>query len=664
MAISIQSSTQEIDLGFLDSSSNFTISGTILPDHTNIYTFNVGVGDTLYTSFDLYDFDDDLDLELYRWDPSESSWDFLTSSEDGDTEPESIFKVLSQGSYSLDVVNFSDLDNSGTASDYKLDIDAETWLTTAVLPNDPLFAQQWHLFNTGQGTGADNQDIFAPEAWAIRNSSPNVTVAVIDGGIDLEHEDLINNLWTNPGEIPNNNFDDDGNGLIDDYHGWNFSNLSPLTTGDNHGTHVAGTIGAEGNNNTGVTGVTWDVNLMSLDVFNGPYAGSNDAIIASIYYAVDYGADVINMSLGADYNLSISEYIQQYPEDHDAYFEALTYAVANGTSVVIATGNSDLNFDDNWISSPAYFSELIPGVISVAAVANSGQITAYSNYGSKVTIGAPGGSDILESDGTFLENGLFATAPNNPQQEYWPFGPTYGYMEGTSMATPIVSGAIALLYEENPSLTPAEVETILQDSAKQRRDLEDFVLNGAFLDLEEALIMAGQPPYDCGGDEVFRFYHPTNGVHFFTPSSQERDDLIGKPEWGYRYEGVAYEAPGSGGTELFRFFHREKGYHFMTANSAEADTIIGKPEWGYAYEGRSYQVSPTQSEATPNEVYRFYNPGRGIHFYSASETEANNVIANSLGSGYTLDNAKQEDNLLSNGWGYIYEGIAWYVTEC
>ena len=92
--------------------------------------------------------------------------------------------------------------------------------------------------------------------------------------------------------------------------------------------------------------------------------------------------------------------------------------------------------------------------------------------------------------------------------------------------------------------------------------------------------------------------------------------------------------------------------------------LIGKPEWGYAYEGRSYQVSPTASDATPNELYRFYNPGRGIHFYSASESEANNVIAKSLGDGYTLENAKQEDNLLSNGWGYIYEGIAWYVTDC
>ena len=304
----------EEDLGFLDNTSNFTVSGTVSPERKSIYYFDVNAGDTLYTYFDLYDFDDDLDLELYRWDSSESSWDFLASSEEGDAEPESIFKVLSQGSYSIDVINFSDLDNSSTASDYKLDIDAETWLTTAELPNDPLFDYQWHLFNTGQGTGADNQDIFAPEAWALRNSSPNVTVAVIDGGIDINHEDLDDNLWVNPGEIPGNLIDDDNNGLTDDYHGWNFANNSPLNIGDNHGTHVAGTIGAEGNNNTGVTGVTWDVNLMSLDVFGGPLGGSDIAIIDAIYYAVNYGADVINMSLGGEYNLSVDEYIQQYPD--------------------------------------------------------------------------------------------------------------------------------------------------------------------------------------------------------------------------------------------------------------------------------------------------------------------------------------------------------------
>ena len=164
--------------------------------------------------------------------------------------------------------------------------------------------------------------------------------------------------------------------------------------------------------------------------------------------------------------------------------------------------------------------------------------------------------------------------------------------------------------------------------------------------------------------DVFRFYNPGTGVHFFTPSSAEKDDIISKPEWGYKYEGVAYKAPTDTGTELYRFYNRDKGYHFLTASKAEADSLTGMPEWGYKYEGRSYKVTQQATSETPNEVHRFYNPGKGIHFYSASDAEANNVIANSLGSGFDLSNAQKEDDLLPGGWGYIYEGTAWYVTDC
>ena len=174
-----------------------------------------------------------------------------------------------------------------------------------------------------------------------------------------------------------------------------------------------------------------------------------------------------------------------------------------------------------------------------------------------------------------------------------------------------------------------------------------------------------EPEPDCGNStEVFRFYNADTSVHFFTPSSAEKDDIISKPEWGYQYEGVAYKAPIDTGSELYRFYNRSKGYHFLTASAVEADFLTGKPEWGYRYEGRSYKVSHQETSETPNDVHRFYNPGKGIHFYSASEAEANNIIANSLGSGFDLNNALKEDDLLPNGWGYIYEGIAWYVTDC
>lgn len=185
-----------------------------------------------------------------------------------------------------------------------------------------------------------------------------------------------------------------------------------------------------------------------------------------------------------------------------------------------------------------------------------------------------------------------------------------------------------------------------------------------FNDIADAFGLNGSG-YDCSeSTDVFRFYNAGTGVHFFTPSPGEKDDIISKPEWGYKYEGVAYKAPTDTGTELYRFYNRDKGYHFLTASKAEADSLTGKPEWGYKYEGRSYKVTQQATSETPNEVHRFYNRGKGIHFYSASDVEANNIIANSLGSGFDLSNALKEDDLLPGGWGYIYEGAAWYVTDC
>ena len=162
---------------------------------------------------------------------------------------------------------------------------------------------------------------------------------------------------------------------------------------------------------------------------------------------------------------------------------------------------------------------------------------------------------------------------------------------------------------------------------------------------------------------VYRFYNSEKGTHFFTASESEKDNIISKPEWGYAYEGVAYKTAYTETTKLYRFFNREKGYHFMTASKKEADYITGKPEWGYEYEGRSFKVSTRKTENAQSEVHRFYHPERGVHFYTADETEAENVIAKSLGYGYSLDNAQGEHDLLDNGWGYRYEGVAWYASD-
>ena len=655
--------TKSYYLGLADSATNNIFNGTVLPDDYFTYYFDVASGDTLYTQFDLYGFDDDLDLELYKKDASSGNWNVIKISDSIGSDNEFIFKVLGSGEYAIDVVSYSDLDNSGTASDYTLQIDAETWLSTVSLPNDPLFAKQWHLFNAGQGTGIDNKDILAPEAWAIRNSSPNTIVAVIDGGVDLAHEDLKNNLWINPGEIPNNQNDDDGNGKDDDYYGWDFANNAPLSIGHNHGTHVAGTIGAEGNNAIGVTGVTWDVNLMSLDVFGLSKGASSSDIWDAIRYAADHGAHVINMSLGSTFQGTVNEFTSVNADIHQGYLDALNYAVNKGATVVIAAGNHQLSVNNGWVASPAYLSEYMPGVISVGAVANNGQKAGYSNYGSKITIGAPGG-DFVSAGSFNEEDALYSTSPISPQltSSNYQIDPMYGYMNGTSMAAPVVSGAIALMHAQNPSLTPADIEDILLKSAQEFRELKNYVRDGAFLDVENALLMASTATPSTG-ENVYRLYNTAKDVHLYTNSYLERNVLSASSDSGYRYEGIAYVAPKSGGIPLHRFHNSEKGYHLLTSSDAEADSIIGNPGWGFSYEGRTYGVGTSKTANTPQEVYRFYNRNKGTHFYSSSVAESNSLIANSLGSGFDLSNSLGNDNLLSNGWGYIYEGVAWYVTD-
>jgi subtilisin family serine protease len=138
-------------------------------------------------------------------------------------------------------------------------------ISSQATPNDPSYSQLWGLHNTGQTGGTADADIDAPEAWDITTGSSNVIVGVIDTGIDYTHPDLVNNMWINTGEIPGNGIDDDGNGYIDDVHGYDFAydDGNPMDV-DGHGTHVAGTIGGQGNNGVGVAGVNWNVKLMAL----------------------------------------------------------------------------------------------------------------------------------------------------------------------------------------------------------------------------------------------------------------------------------------------------------------------------------------------------------------------------------------------------------------
>jgi thermitase len=333
-------------------------------------------------------------------------------------------------------------------------------------PDDPLFPDMYDLRNTGQTGGTPGADIDAPEAWGVTTGSPDVVVAVIDTGVDINHPDLKDNIWTNPGEIPNNGIDDDNNGYVDDVHGWDFADddasVFDSASDDRHGTHVSGTIAAEGDNGKGVAGVTWHTTVMPLKFISLGKGYISDAAEA-LRYAVDNGATISNNSYG--YYDYCSGCFSQTLRD------AVDYAAGKGHLVVAAAmnGGSDGVGDDNDQNPvyPASYDGINNGanVISVAASDQCDALTSFSNYGAKsVDLVAPGQS-------------IYSTYPNN----------TYGYGTGTSMATPHVAGVAALVKARYPDLDAAGIKARILESVDKKASLEGKTVSGGRLDAGKAL---------------------------------------------------------------------------------------------------------------------------------------------------------------------------------
>ena len=197
------------------------------------------------------------------------------------------------------------------------------------LPNDPMFGQLWGL------SQPSDKDIDAPSAWNQTTGDAGVVVAVVDSGVSYGHPDLNDNIWSNPDETPGDSDDDDGNGFVDDVRGWDFvqNDNAPLDF-NGHGTHVAGTIGAEGDNGTGVTGVNWDVSIMPVRAANAAGSLEDADIVDAIEYACDNGADVVNGSFGA-------------PQFSQAIADAVTDPSCADTLFAFAAGNSGWDLDTN-----------------------------------------------------------------------------------------------------------------------------------------------------------------------------------------------------------------------------------------------------------------------------------------------------------------------------
>lgn len=306
---------------------------------------------------------------------------------------------------------------------------------SAMAPRDPMYGKLWGLNNTGSnepdrnggysGTpGVAGADVAAEAGWGLTTGSKKVVVAVIDTGIDYNHPDLKNNMWVNEKEIPGNGIDDDGNGYIDDIHGWNAQgkNGNPMD-GNAHGTHCAGTIGAEHNNGIGVAGVMNDVSLMAVKFLSDSGSGSLADAVSAIDYATKMNVDIMSNSWGG------GGYSQ-------ALEDAIKAAKNKGILFVAAAGNENSN-NDTRPSYPATYG--VDNVISVASHTAQDTLSSFSCYGKRTVHVAAPGSNILSS---------------TPKGEYKVFS-------GTSMATPHVSGALGLLVAQEGRLPVLEVRNRL-----------------------------------------------------------------------------------------------------------------------------------------------------------------------------------------------------------
>ncbi len=340
-------------------------------------------------------------------------------------------------------------------------------------PNDSAFQYQWGMDNNGQNGGLPGADINAVEAWSNETGSEDLVMAIIDSGVDWTHPDLGDNIWQNvkedldgdgrvleyvngkwqidPDDI--DGLDNDLNGYADDFVGWNFVNNSNNPMDDHtqgHGTHVAGIAGARGNNGTGIAGVSWRSKIMPVKFLDENGAGFLSDAMMAFYYAYANGARVSNHSWGTYEFSSTLQFFMYYSQFYQ--------------HVIIAAAGNQFGSDNDLLPLyPANFS--LDNVISVASTNANDEIAAFSNIGKiSVDVAAPG-------------EGIYSTLPNN----------RYGYLNGTSMAAPFVTGAAALLLAYDPTLTPADIKQIIKHTATPLASLNDKVNSGGRLNINAAI---------------------------------------------------------------------------------------------------------------------------------------------------------------------------------
>ncbi|WP_145266344.1 S8 family serine peptidase [Tautonia plasticadhaerens] len=336
----------------------------------------------------------------------------------------------------------------------------------AAAPDDPLYPDQYHHDNTGQTGGTVDADVDTTEAWDITTGNSSVVVGIIDSGIDVDHPDLIPNLWTNPGETPGDGLDNDGNGYVDDVHGYDFiqGDGNP-DDAHGHGTHVSGIAGAQGDNGIGVSGVAWDVQLMGVRIFDDFGSTTDAAILEAVAYTVmmkrDFG---VNMPL-TNNSWGGGPFSQ-------ALLDVINEAEANDQLFIAAAGNGFGTDNDVFPFYPASYDA--PNIISVASTDHNDQLSVFSNLGvTTVDVAAPGSAILSTMD----PNGVIIGNPSG-----------YGAIDGTSMATPVVSGIAALGYSLLPSADYATIRDAILAGVEPLASLDGLVATGGRVNARNTLI--------------------------------------------------------------------------------------------------------------------------------------------------------------------------------
>ena len=509
-------------------------------------------------------------------------------------------------------------------------------------PND-MSNTLWGLNNTGVSrtftnplgvevteTGTADADIDAPEAWDIIHDAENTVIAVIDTGIDYNHNELASNMWTNPGEIAGNGIDDDGNGYIDDVHGYDFADndADPLdvlviTRDDEgniidsvggHGTHCAGTIAAQGNNGDNMTGIVWNTKLMALKIFgDGERGAFTTDIVNAILYAADNGAKVSNNSYGAQFNNAVTAEIVQKP-----MIDAISAANDAGMLFVAAAGNSGIDLDGTTMSTPSDIE--LPNVISVAASDHNDELAAFifkddsgnyqfyntSNFGkTAVDLAAPG-------------HNILSTFPENQYKVY----------SGTSMATPHVAGAAALIREKSPELTAAEVKAILMNTVDKKETLADISSSGGRLNLHSALLALESSGGECDS------FTASNDSH--VSAQRAYTETSGQTCWGtFCYGGTTtYKAKGSDeslgsyGFTNTTLYENEPGVFSTTENCQTGGTLDAPPVLALNIPREKFITVGTQYTIPQGAVSAIDREDGDI---SASVTSSGSVDFNNVG---------------------------------